>query len=239
MPQFCVNVDRFINQDPNHVALVHSKAGKGRAGMMMAAYRLYCSLDTTPQAAIAHAWSHEVEEAPHLTPSQTRYLSYLNMYLQDRLGRNLPPNCDKSLLQHIPGRDSAFVHLESLTIDHFGAEMGDDQQQFWLLIQLGMEAKSYQKWVKSKQRSLTQIKWSMKTPIRVVDDFKIEILARNPQSKTARVIFYMCLNTRFLTPDGIIEIPKQELDKAYKDKLHIMFDERLQARLEYSPQSRF
>jgi phosphatidylinositol-3,4,5-trisphosphate 3-phosphatase and dual-specificity protein phosphatase PTEN len=49
---FCQSVDEYLHAHPNNVVAIHCKAGKGRTGMMIAAYLVYCGVCETADEAL-------------------------------------------------------------------------------------------------------------------------------------------------------------------------------------------
>jgi phosphatidylinositol-3,4,5-trisphosphate 3-phosphatase/dual-specificity protein phosphatase PTEN len=39
--QFCASMQNWLSENPEHVAVVHCKAGKGRTGTMISCYYIY------------------------------------------------------------------------------------------------------------------------------------------------------------------------------------------------------
>ena len=52
MLPFCESVDTYLHAHPDNVVAIHCKAGKGRTGLMTAAYLLYAGLCKTAEEAL-------------------------------------------------------------------------------------------------------------------------------------------------------------------------------------------
>eukprot|EP00457_Paulinella_chromatophora_P000466 gb/GEZN01000466.1/.p1 GENE.gb/GEZN01000466.1/~~gb/GEZN01000466.1/.p1 ORF type:complete len:733 (-),score=117.40 gb/GEZN01000466.1/:324-2522(-) len=87
--QLCDQLATWLGQDPENVAVVHCKAGKGRTGTMVSAFLLWCeAFHDVPQALYYYARQRSTREiAPELLqdgvtiPSQKRYVQYLERLL--------------------------------------------------------------------------------------------------------------------------------------------------------------
>lgn len=85
MRKFCISVDEWLKQDPSNVAVVHCKAGKGRTGVMICCYMVYCGLYSNPAEALqAYAVARTRNVKGVTIPSQIRYVHYFHRVLQQQ-----------------------------------------------------------------------------------------------------------------------------------------------------------
>lgn len=83
MFQFCESISTWLRKDLENVAAVHCKAGKGRTGMMIAAYLLYSLECKTAKQALAYFGSYRTTNDSGVTiPSQKRYVYYFEQLLR-------------------------------------------------------------------------------------------------------------------------------------------------------------
>jgi phosphatidylinositol-3,4,5-trisphosphate 3-phosphatase/dual-specificity protein phosphatase PTEN len=74
---FCRSVDEWLNQNPNNVAAIHCKAGKGRTGLMICSYMMYCGMHKTADASLEYYAGRRTKDKQGVTiPSQIRYVKY-------------------------------------------------------------------------------------------------------------------------------------------------------------------
>lgn len=82
MLQFCTDICLFLIRNPNAVATIHCKAGKGRAGMMAVCYLIFSGLCKTSQEALDHYAKQRTQNGKGVTiPSQKRYIQYFEAFL--------------------------------------------------------------------------------------------------------------------------------------------------------------
>eukprot|EP00281_Chroomonas_sp_CCMP1168_P019506 CAMPEP_0206232916 /NCGR_PEP_ID=MMETSP0047_2-20121206/11685_1 /ASSEMBLY_ACC=CAM_ASM_000192 /TAXON_ID=195065 /ORGANISM="Chroomonas mesostigmatica_cf, Strain CCMP1168" /LENGTH=528 /DNA_ID=CAMNT_0053656713 /DNA_START=28 /DNA_END=1614 /DNA_ORIENTATION=- len=80
MRPMCINVENFLNEDPDHVVAIHCKAGKGRTGVMIVAYLMHCKMcKTTEEALELYARMRTFNGKGVTIPSQLRYCKYFEL----------------------------------------------------------------------------------------------------------------------------------------------------------------
>jgi len=106
--QYCYSVDEWMKKDEKNIIAIHCKGGKGRTGTCVAAWMIYSGQFKTAEEALNYFGVRRTDKAKGLrfqgveTPSQSRYVGYLERVLKDMKGR-LPtpkPFILKSLKMH-------------------------------------------------------------------------------------------------------------------------------------------
>ncbi|CAI0453904.1 unnamed protein product [Linum tenue] len=121
---FCENVDSWLSQDPKNLAVIHCMAGKGRTGLMVCVYLVYCGM-TAEDALQLYASKRTTNNQGVSIPSQRRYVQYWASALSFPRGINngppdvnLPPSCSRELrrirLYDIVNTDSVFFVVSEL-----------------------------------------------------------------------------------------------------------------------------
>ncbi|KAM1009743.1 hypothetical protein ACFX13_046011 [Malus domestica] len=100
---FCENVDSWLSQDPKNIAVIHCMAGKGRTGLMVCAYLVYCGMPAE-EALLLYAQRRTINNEGVSIPSQRRYVGYWSNCLSLPHGVedappdvNLPQQCSREL----------------------------------------------------------------------------------------------------------------------------------------------
>jgi hypothetical protein len=79
----CAHMHRFLQANPDNVVAVHCKAGKGRTGLIIVCYLLYCGLKKKAQLARNFYDLQRCHDRKGLTIiSQIRYAHYFEQYLR-------------------------------------------------------------------------------------------------------------------------------------------------------------
>jgi len=82
---FCQDMDEWLAKDPDNVAAVHCKAGKGRTGLLISIYLLhshYHGIKTAGEALRHYAQERTSNNKGVTIPSQVRYVYYYDQYLR-------------------------------------------------------------------------------------------------------------------------------------------------------------
>ncbi|CAM8991193.1 unnamed protein product [Rhodiola kirilowii] len=102
---FCESVDSWLSSDPNNIAVIHCMAGKGRTGLMVCAYLVYCSL-SAEKALQLYANRRTTNNQGVSIPSQQRYVNYWESIVSFPRGVGngppsvkLPDSCTRELLR--------------------------------------------------------------------------------------------------------------------------------------------
>ena len=81
--EFCIDICLYLTKNPNAVAAVHCKAGKGRTGVMICSYLIFSGLCKSSEKAFRYYARIRTKNNTGVTiPSQKRYIKYFETFLQ-------------------------------------------------------------------------------------------------------------------------------------------------------------
>ena len=81
--EFCIDICLYLTKNPNGVAAVHCKAGKGRTGVMICSYLVFSGLCKTSEKAFRYYARIRTKNNTGVTiASQKRYIKYFETFLQ-------------------------------------------------------------------------------------------------------------------------------------------------------------
>ncbi|GAM17605.1 hypothetical protein SAMD00019534_007800 [Acytostelium subglobosum LB1] len=88
--KFCQDVHEWL-RDKDNIAVIHCKAGKGRTGLMICCYLIYCGeWPETENSLKFYAAARTYNQKGVTIPSQIRYVHYFSRYLREKLPYNPP-----------------------------------------------------------------------------------------------------------------------------------------------------
>ncbi|XP_073824463.1 phosphatase and tensin-like protein isoform X2 [Musca autumnalis] len=205
--KFCEDVDSWLKADPQNVAAVHCKAGKGRTGTMICCYLLYSGQQLTADDALSCYDEKRTKDRKGVTiPSQRRYVQYFSKLI--RMGLSY-------------SRRS----LQFCEIRFLGANAHSQGSVHCSISVLEDKVKPLQNFVIDfRKQSVLDVK------LAVSGDIKVEL------TKNTKKIFHFWFNTFFVADTAVIEgegndekyiytLTKWEIDDAHKDKEHKCFSE--------------
>ena len=81
--EFCIDICLYLTKNPNGVAAVHCKAGKGRTGVMICSYLIFSGLCKSSEKAFRYYARIRTKNNTGITiPSQKRYIRYFETFLE-------------------------------------------------------------------------------------------------------------------------------------------------------------
>lgn len=83
IPAFCLDVHRWLADDPERIAAIHCKAGKGRTGLLICCYLVFNELFPNAYQALLFYGDRRTKNNRGVTiPSQIRYVHYFERYMR-------------------------------------------------------------------------------------------------------------------------------------------------------------
>ena len=84
---FCKDVEAYLAADPANVVAIHCKAGKGRTGVMISAYLMWCGDWPDPDEAMKfYGFARTANQKGVTIPSQRRFVDYFSRTLGPAAG---------------------------------------------------------------------------------------------------------------------------------------------------------
>ena len=133
--EFCEDVENWLAQNPDNIAAIHCKAGKGRTGVMICSFLVHQKRFPTAQEALDHYDDTRTQNRRGVTiPSQRRYVHYYAYLVTKSLTYHpVPLILDSIRLQYyIQGPSGGHSHASSPNSagapnhsnSHAGSEVG-------------------------------------------------------------------------------------------------------------------
>ncbi|GFR63441.1 phosphatidylinositol 3,4,5-trisphosphate 3-phosphatase and dual-specificity protein phosphatase PTEN [Elysia marginata] len=238
---FCEDLDQWLVQDKDNVAVIHCKAGKGRTGVMICAYMLHRQRFKDAESALKHYGQVRTQDEKGVTiPSQRRYVLYYAELLKPGVVyRQVSLLLRGIQFETIPmfsgGTCTPFFEVHQLKVKVYTSPAYDG---------VGKERNSFFMPVNQSNQSVP-----------LCGDIKMEFFNKSKINKKEKM-FHFWFNTFFVrehekshqngaanSSSGSYEnnellsltFTKNELDRANKDKAHRLFSPNFRVRVLFSP----
>ncbi|XP_078702234.1 tensin-3-like isoform X35 [Branchiostoma floridae x Branchiostoma belcheri] len=222
----CKSMDSWLNSDPNHVVVVHCKGGKGRTGVVIAAYMHYSNICASAEQALdrfAMKRFYDEKVAGVTQPSQRRYVHYFAGLLSGNIKMNNNPLFLHNIVIHgIPNFDSKGEAPSKLTTTKL---FRNSRKALQRILEIGCRpfVKIYQAMqpiyttgVYNVTADMSRICIAVEPGLQLRGDILIKCYHKKYRSATRDVIFRVQFHTCAISDYGLI-FPKAELDEAFKD----------------------
>lgn len=215
MPSCCEDIQTYLKEDPENVAVIHCKAGKGRTGVMICAYLLHCGMWQDTQDALDFYGHARTKNGKGVTiPSQIRYVHYYGRYIREGLTYRTTALIFKRIkLVGIPNIS------KGACVPYFTLRQGADQVLIY-------KSKVFE----GIQKSHADATLVLEPPAPVCGDVKVEFFHKTGGGKEK--MFNIWFNTFFVEGGKMVCI-KPQIDKAAKDKKHKIYPESFRVVFEF------
>lgn len=220
--KFCQNVEAWLAQSDQNIAVVHCKAGKGRTGLMICSWLLYNKEWTDPNDAMNFYAAMRTYNMKGVTiPSQIRYIKYFGI----------------ARLNGIP--EMKTLYLNKLTFFKYPKISSSSDLRFTLyayktpIFRFKKNKKKEDGTVyeetEDKEKSLHSFDCGN---LPVTGDIKVEVYEKSLTSKNLMFTFWFC--TGFIE-NYHAKFEQSELDRANKDRNNKIYPKGFRVELSFKP----
>ena len=199
---FCEDAKKFLDEDPKNVVAIHCLAGKGRTGTLISCLLLYLNEFDTAADCLKYYGIMRVDNGRGVTvPSQIRYVFYFEQILKNKIPHPIvfkQLKIKKIRMVTIPAFNKISFVVEN-TVDKknnvfdYNKKETLDENSGYVDFELGDEG------------------------FIVCGDVKILFFTFSMFGSKDK-IFKLWFNTNFVPQDDVLEVKKDLIDKACKDK---------------------
>lgn len=232
---FCEDLDEWLSRNPENIAAIHCKAGKGRTGVMICAYMLHRGRFKDAEDALRHYGKTRTRDEKGVTiPSQRRYV----LYYGELLKRNIQYKPVSLLLRAVKFETIPMFNSSNLCTPLFEVHQ----------LKVKVHTSPVYDGITKGDTSYTM--W-LQNPVPLCGDIKIEFFNKTLMMKKEKM-FHFWFNTFFANevynpPERVqngaghshgrptelicLTVPKMDLDRANKDKSHKLFSPNFKVRI--------
>ena len=199
---FCEDAKKFLDEDPKNVVAIHCLAGKGRTGTLISCLLLYLKEFDTAAECLKYYGLMRVDNGRGVTvPSQIRYVFYFEQILKN------------NMLGTITFKKLCIKKIRMVTIPAFS--------KMCFVVENKVDNKNnvftYNK-KEAYEENASFIDFELgDNGFIVCGDVKILFYTMTMFGNKEK-IFKIWFNTNFVPEDGVLEVKKDLVDKACKDK---------------------
>ena len=203
--QLLDEIDRFLAEDAQNVTVLHCMAGRGRTGLAVCAYLLYSGIAVTADAALT--MFSNARGQPLRTPSQRRYISYVDRFLHG--------------IAHIPvgvpvvatlSRSSLPLQVPEPPVVLQDVELRMVPDNLRLSLEFVQLLPPHKRLI---ARSFDVINGKAHIGHVLNGDFMIRGLQISPKEDPVPMVFRASLHTLFLPSPGQIELHRADIDGGF------------------------
>ena len=229
--QFCHSVAEWMQKDEKNVVAIHCKGGKGRTGTCIAAWLLFSGQSKTAEKALGFFGNRRTDKAKGSkyqgveTPSQSRYVFYLEKVLKDMNGC-LPPAkllIFKSIkvtgVQTFGNKDGSDLRMEVIIHDQIVHVVNFDE---------GSECQ-----VITKPDTIKLVFDKNDSPL-MAGDVKLKFNSSNPNVPRDYddCAFFFWFHTNFIKSNKLC-LNRKEIGNSHKPKRWKLYTEKFSVRLKF------
>ena len=199
---FCEDAKKFLDEDPKNVVAIHCLAGKGRTGTLISCLLLYLKEFDTAADCLKYYGLMRVDNGKGVTvPSQIRYVFYFEQILKNKIPHPI-------IFKKLCIKKIRMVTIPSFSKIIFVVENKVDNKN---------NVFTYNK-KETLEENAPFVDYELGDEGFIVcGDVKI-LFYNIPMFGSKDKIFKLWFNTNFVPEDGVLEIKKDLIDKACKDK---------------------
>ena len=199
---FCEDAKQFLDQDPKNVVAIHCLAGKGRTGTLISCLLLYLNEFDNAADCLKYYGKMRVDNGKGVTvPSQIRYVFYFEQIIKNKIPHPI-------IFKKLCIKKIRMVTIPAFSRITFVVENKVDNKN---------NVFNYNKKDTIEENSPFFDYELGDDGFMVCGDVKI-LFFSTPMFGSKDKIFKLWFNTNFVPEDGVLEVKKDLVDKACKDK---------------------
>lgn len=209
IPAFCEDVDKWLATHDDNVVAIHCKAGKGRTGLMIAAYLVHSGFAPSAMDALQYFGDVRTANGKGVTiPSQMRFVHYY-----------------EHMLRHGPSPIYSYriTHIRLCGVP--AAKMGGVCDPFFWMMENNIKVFDYVEAIGGKER-LRKFRAADKfvdldlTGYHLVvrENIKVQFFDKSDTGGKSK-LFHFWFHTAYIA-NNYLRLTKSVIDKAVKDKHH-------------------